>query len=141
MKDRLWPAILVACALGAATTSERLRPLNDVATALTGRNPTAALEPFDKTLPEFNQLSSRFTALTAGYDLENEIDVQDEQDTPSSTDVTLRWTLTLTSPESNDQERRTAEIHVRLALRDNKWKIVAFSPIDIFDPQPRPHKR
>ena len=135
-----WAVILLSSILQAASNSERLRPINDVATALSAGNPVAAMAAFDKSLSDFDQLSARFTALTAAFDLNNEIDVEDEQDSPSAADLTLQWTLTLTS-QTNDTEHRTAEIHARVGLRDGKWKIVAFSPIDLFDPQPRASRR
>jgi hypothetical protein len=41
----------------------------------------------------------------------------------------------MTNKTSLETQRRSGEIHVRLALQDGKWKIVDFSPIDLFNPQ------
>lgn len=108
-----------------------------VATALASGNAADALTPFDKSCPNFEKLSGYFQGITL-FQVENEVDVVDEDDqTNTETKVTVDWTLTLTDLGTNRTDHRTAEINLRLALKHGKWKIVEFSPIDIFNPLPK----
>ena len=112
--------------------------LGTVASALTARNPADALEPFSKSLAHYSQLRDDFKGLTDAFNIVNEIDVLDEQDTAAESKATIRWTITLTGPQTNDTERRSAEIAVRLVRENGKWKIAGFAPIEIFDPAHAP---
>jgi hypothetical protein len=42
--------------------------------------------------------------------------------------------MTVSSTGSNQSTQRMAEIHVRMIREKQHWKIVDFSPIDLFDP-------
>lgn len=110
--------------------------LSVIATALASANPSEAMAPFDKSCPNFEKISSYFQALTA-YQIENEVDVKDEQDAGDSSQLTVTWALTLTDLASNRTDHRTSDINVRMLLQKGKWKIVEFSPINIFNPLPR----
>ncbi len=110
-----------------------LAQISSVGTALTSGDATEAMEPFDKSFVNYDKLSGYFEGLS-NYQVENEVDVTDEQDTDTGTTLTITWTLTLTDPSTNHSEGRTADINVRLVSRGGKWKIVDFSPIDIFNP-------
>lgn len=105
-----------------------------VATALTSGNAADAMSPFEKSFSDYEKLSNYFQGLNA-FQVGNEVDVVDEQDTDTDTKLTVKWTLTLTDSGTNATERRTADINVRLVLREGKWKIVDFSPISLFNPQ------
>jgi hypothetical protein len=112
-----------------------LRAINQVATALTANNPSQALVPIDKSLANYNTLENEFIGLTSAYQITNEAEVLDEEDTSSSeTKLTLRWVLSLASNETGETKSRSAEVQVRLQLKDGKWKIVELAPIDIFTP-------
>lgn len=105
-----------------------------VATALTSGNASDAMTPFDKSFPNYEKLSNYFQGLSA-YQINNEVNVLDEQDTDTDSKVVVNWTLTLTDLGTDATERRVGEIHVHLALKGGKWKIVDFSPISLFNPQ------
>ena len=105
-----------------------------VATALTSGNPADAMTPFDKSFANYEKLSNYFQGLSA-YQVNNEVNVVDEQDTDTESKVVVNWTLTLTDLGTDATEQRTGEIHVHLALKGGKWKIVDFAPISLFDPQ------
>ena len=110
--------------------------LGVVATSLAAANPSDAMSPFDKSYPNYEKLSQYFQGLTV-FQIENEVDVTDEEDTADGANVTITWALTLTDLSTNRTDRRTAEINARLILKDGKWKIVEFAPISIFNPLPR----
>ena len=105
-----------------------------IATALSSGNPADAMTPFDKSFANYDKLGSYFQGLTA-FQVENEIDITDEQDTETDTKLTVNWSLTLTDLGNDSTEQRSGDINVRLVLRDGKWKIVDFSPISLFNPQ------
>ena len=119
---------------GADQPAEIRARLHDVATALTDRNPAGAMTPFSKSLPEYERLRRYFDGLTEAFSIVNEVDVLDEQDTETATVARIRWALTLSNPQTDLSTHRSAEIDVRFAREKGKWKIVAFAPIDLFDP-------
>lgn len=112
--------------------------LEVVARGLSEGNPSDALVPFDKSYADYGKLSNYFAGLTNAYSVVNEIDVTDEDDTPAEIKATVHWIITLSDLGSNYTQRRAGDIHVRLVRKGREWKIVEFSPIDIFDPQPKP---
>lgn len=111
--------------------------IDQIATALTAGNPAEAMIPFDKSYPGYARLSSYFAGLTGAFQVENEVSVTDEEDTSTESKVTIDWSLTLTDLGSNATIQRTAVVTAKLVRKGREWKIVAFAPIDIFNPQQR----
>ncbi len=136
-------ASLAVCALplGAARPKTVLATINYVATALSGDTAIDAMTPFDKSFANYAKLRDYFVGLTDSAQLVNEVDLVDEQDSGTHSEVTVNWTLTLTNRNTPQTERRTGEIHVRLARENGKWKIIDFSPIEFFNPQARQRSR
>jgi hypothetical protein len=129
-------AILTVAPMRADRANDILAAINYVASALTANNASDAMTPFDKSFSDYAKLLAYFSGLTNGSQLANEIDVVDEQDESATRpSLTIQWTLTMTNKTSFETQRRSGEIHVRLALQDGKWRIVDFSPIDLFNPQ------
>ncbi len=128
--------LLLANVLLAGDQQAEIRTqLSDVASALTGSNPADAMTAFSKSYPDYNKLRDYFTGLTNAFSIVNEVDVLDEADTDKDSVATVSWTITLSNgPISGNSTQRTAEIHVRFVREKGKWKIVEFSPIDIFNP-------
>jgi hypothetical protein len=92
------------------------------------------MEPFDKSYANYDKLSGYFQGLTV-FQVDNEVDVTDEDDTSDTeTKVTANWSITLTDRSTNRTDHRAADINIRFVLKGRKWKIVDFSPIDIFNP-------
>jgi hypothetical protein len=112
--------------------------LEVIATGLTEGNPAAAISPFDQSYADYGKLRNYFGGLTNAFQIVNEIDVKDEEDNPAETKATVHWIITLSDLGSNYTARREGDINVRLVLTGHKWKIVEFSPIDIFDPEQKP---
>ncbi len=127
--------IMAASAAGkAGQAQDVLRAINGVASALTDGDPSGAMTPFDKSAAGYETLANEFSSLTNAYSIANEVDVVDEEDGAEETSVTLHWILTLTNIESSQSNRKAAEVHARLRLENKKWKIVEFSPLDLFTP-------
>ena len=127
----------MVCALAPALRADRAdvrAQISSVATALSAGNPADAMAPFDKSFPNYEKLAEYFQGLVA-YNVENEVDVTDEQDTDTDTKLTVSWTLTLTDLGTNSTESHTGDVNIRLLKKDGKWKIVDFSPINFFNPQ------
>ncbi len=123
-------AAFATFALQAADNADIRATLGTVANALTANDPSSAMEPFSKSFAKYDKLRDYFTGLTAAFSIVNEVDVLDQQDSQA----TVRWAITLASNGSNHSTHRAAEIHLRMAREKKKWKIVDFSPIDLFDP-------
>lgn len=124
--------------MGADQASDLRARLGVIATGLTAGNPADAMSPFDKSYADYDKLSNYFGGLTGAFQIVNEVDVIDEQDSATETKAVVHWTITLSDLGSNYTGRRAGDIHVRLVLKDRKWKILDFSPIEIFDPQQKP---
>ena len=109
--------------------------LNDVAGALTASNPADAMTRFSKSFADYDKLRDYFIGLTAAFSIVNEVDVLDEKDTAMDSTATVRWTITLANaPVSGNSIQRSGEIHIHIVQEKRKWRIVQFSPIDLFDP-------
>ncbi len=108
--------------------------LSNIATSLTADNPAEAMSPFSKSYQNYDKLRDFFTGLTASFSIVNEVDVTAEEDSASQSLVTIKWAITLSSAGSNYNNQRSAEINARFVREKKKWKIVQFSPIDLFDP-------
>lgn len=114
--------------------------ISHIADALSSGDPGDAMKPFDKSFPDYGKLRGYFQALS-GFQIESEIEFIDEEDTENESKVTIDWALTFTDPASNATERREGEINLRLVRQGDKWKIIAFSPITLFNPQKIERKR
>jgi hypothetical protein len=128
------PVIFGAAAL-ASQESDVLEPINRISTALADGNPSDAIAAFDRSFAGYDRLRDYFKALTSSFSIVNEASVVDEEDAREETKLTLQWTLTLTNLTTNQTDSRSSEVEVRMLLKDGRWKIVDFSPIDMFDPQ------
>jgi hypothetical protein len=125
---------LAAAAFGADTPRARV---SYVASALTAGNPADAMSCFDKSFAGYEKLRGYFSGLTSAFQLVNQLEVTEEEDSAAEATLTIEWTLTLSDPQTGYAENRNAAVHARLALKSAKWKIVEFTPIELFDPQPK----
>lgn len=95
------------------------------------------MTPFDRSFADYEKLRGYFGGLTGAFQLVNQLEVTEEEDSAKDAQLTIEWTLTLSDSQTGYAETRNATVHVRLAEKDGKWKIVEFSPITLFDPQRR----
>ena len=112
-----------------------LRAANQVTTGLADNDAKASMDAFDSSFADYGTLASYFQNLTASYYITNEADVVSEEDGPIETKLVLDWTLTLRSQGTDDTVQRRRQVNVVLKRKNNRWMIVGFSPIGLFDPQ------
>ena len=112
-----------------------LRTVNQVATALADNDAAEAIRHFAASMPERETLRQYFDNLAASYNISCEADIVDEQDTPTTANLTLDWTLTLQNRSTDATVRRRQQVQVRLSLAKGEWTIVALAPLSLFSPQ------
>ena len=137
-KSALYRLLLIA-GIGALAlpleADDVLSRINYVATALSDGNASDAMTPFDKSFANYSKLLNYFAGLTGGWQVFSDVDVLDRQDTDSGSTLTVDWTITLTNQSTFETERRRGQVRAVLAREKGKWKIVDFSPVDLFNPQ------
>jgi hypothetical protein len=117
-------------------SSEARAQVAAVAEALSSGEPAEAMTHFAKSFPDYERLRRFFEGLSA-FQVENQLDVTDEEDSGNTVALTITWDITLTDLGSDRTRHRSGEIHVKLTPVDSKWRIVEFAPTDIFNPQLR----
>src|SRR5581483_7019812 len=124
-----------SAAISRADPAADLRALlSDIAMALTGGNPADAMTPFSKSFADYHKLRDYFTGLTNAFDIVNEVDVTDEEDSPDEIRATIHWSITLSQKGNNSSNQRAADMQVRCVRERGKWRIYGLSPIDVFNP-------
>ena len=109
--------------------------IGDLAEALSGDEPTQAMSYFSKKCPAYDKLRGYFEALTSAFYVENRVEFPDEQVSATTATITVQWDLALTTQQTGFTKNRKAEITIKLAHEGKHWRIVDFSPTDLFDPQ------
>lgn len=131
--------VLLALPLLRADQASDVRSqVETIARGLSAGDPAAAMAPFDKSYTHYDTLSDYFGGLTSAFEIVNNVDVVDEEDTAAESKLTVHWTITLSDLQSHFTQQRMGDVQVRLVLKNRKWKIVDFSPIEVFDPKPQP---
>lgn len=105
-----------------------------VAEALTAGDSAEAMSHFAKTFPDYEKLRKYFDGLAA-FQVENQVDFSDEEDSDAAVVFTVNWNLTLTDLGTDRTRNRSGQVHVKVIPVESKWRIVEFSPLDVFDPQ------
>jgi len=125
--------IFLAAPIYADRAADVRAQIGRIATALSSGNPADAMVPFDKSFKDYEKLKGYFEAL-ARYQLSNEVDVTDEEDSETETTISVHWTMTLADLGTNTSEERAADLKIRLVARDAKCTVVDLSPVDFFNP-------
>lgn len=128
-------SVLAATLISADQAQDALGAVNRMTTALADNDAGAAMDAFDKSFPQYDTLAAYFGNLTASYLITNEAGIVDEQGEPNKTVLTFDWTLTLHSQSTDETFRRSRQVTVTVVKKSRDWKIVAFSPIALFNPQ------
>ncbi len=113
---------------------DALDVINHVTGALAEGDPADAIAPFDSSMDGYDTLQNQFVGLTQSYQIVNEADVVDEQDSADEIQLTLRWAVTLTGRQTSFTNRKSAQVHLKMRRQKGKWKIVEFAPLDLFAP-------
>ena len=126
---------IASAGLRADQATELRARLGNVANALSAGNAAEAMAPFSKSFKDYEKLRRYFTGLTDAFAIENEVDVLEEPGEANASPVlTVRWAITLANRDTQYSNHRAGEIRVRFAREKDKWQIVEFGPLDLFDP-------
>jgi hypothetical protein len=118
----------------ADASSEAREQITAVAAALSSGDAAAAMSHFSKSLPDYTTVRRYFEGLSA-FQVENQLKITDEEGSDKDFTLTITWDITLTDFGTDRSRRRSGDIHVKLAPVGSKWRIVEFTPVDIFNPQ------
>jgi hypothetical protein len=132
--------VLLAATLSAQQSKAIYRQVATVATSLTAGSASEAMMPFDKSFDGYEKLRDDFNALVSAYQLVNQIEILEQDIVATEATLTVRWVLTMNDPVTALGETRTQDVIVKLSFLRYQWRIVGFSPIDLFDPQPTKSK-
>jgi hypothetical protein len=127
--------LLAICAAGHADDSTDAREqVSRIASALTEGNPSGAMMPFDKSYANYEKLRTYFSGLTTAFQIVNGIDVSDEEEEHDQIKLSVHWDMALIDLQTNYTENRAADLKIKLARVNSKWKIVDMEPVDFFNP-------
>lgn len=129
----IFAAVVLADA--ADNSPDPLSAVNRLTTALSDGDAEDAIDAFDKSCPDYEELAQCFVGLTGSFSISNEADVIEDTVNNKDATLTLDWTLDLRSLATEQTVRRRQQVKVDLVKRKNVWKIVRFSPVDLFNPQ------
>jgi hypothetical protein len=139
--NRLVPLFLLAGTLTAQQSKAIYRQVANVATSLTAGDALEAMTSFDKSFDGYARLRDDFSALVSAYQLVNQIEVLDQNIVAGDATLTVHWVLTLSDPVTSLGETRTQDVTVKLSFLKYQWRIVGFSPLELFDPQLQKSKK
>jgi hypothetical protein len=122
------------CAPAVNVSSNARAQVAAVAEALSSGDAADAMTHFSRSLPDYDKVRRYFEGLSA-FQIENQLNITEEDDSEKCVGLTITWDITLTDFGTDRSTRRTGEIHVKLAPTDSKWRIVEFTPLEIFNPQ------
>jgi hypothetical protein len=118
---------------GGASTEARAQ-VAAVAQALSSGDAATAMIHFAKTAPDYEKIRRYFEGLSA-FQVENQFNITDENDSENCVLLAITWDITLTDVGTDRSVRRTGDIHVKLVTVQSKWRVLEFTPLDIFNPQ------
>jgi len=132
---RLLLVFVLAGTLGAQQSKAIYRQVASVATALTAGSAAEAMMPFDKSCAGYAELRDDFSALVSAYQLVSQIEILEQSIVGADATLTVRWVLTLSDPVTQLSETRAQDVTVKLSYLRYQWRIVGFSPLDLFNPE------
>ena len=135
LSSALLALLLITMPCRADRVSDVRARITYVASALASGNPADALSVFDKNLSGYSKLDDYFRALTASFDIVNEVEITDEDDEQDGTTVKANWTLHLSDRTAGSDRQKVYAVTIGLKPVGKKWQIVSFSPVEMFNPQ------
>ena len=125
-----------AAVLGLADThSDVLELFASMTSALSDDNPAGFMKAFDKNMPDYDKLAGYVDGLIREAEVSASIEpIKDEGDDVKRS-VDLDWTLQIRSRQmAGPMVERHQAVHVELAKQKKHWRIVSFTPVDLFAP-------
>lgn len=120
-------------------TPPKVRPVWDLfesaAVALSDGNVEGFLAPFDSSMPGYLGLFDDVTALVRDGTVENSIDLISDSGDDRDRSVELDWDLRLVSDQTGNYTIvRSKRVACRIERRGGQWRIVSFTPLELFGP-------
>lgn len=130
---------LLALSLLAADVDTPYTRMAKLATYISGGDAAHALETFDKSVPNYGEISEDLTALSTQTDVLCAIDVVADKEADDEASAVhhldLDWYMTLTSrADTSLTEKRRVRVAVTIQHFGAKWRITALSPATILAP-------
>jgi hypothetical protein len=127
--------LLLFSLMAMAAEQTPLAAIADLATALSENDPDGVLRTFDSQMKEYGAIEANIEALTAQTDVSCAIDIVKDDESNGVHKLDLDWFMELKSQGNNPQlERRRERVQIEMREIKGKWKIIALSPLSIFDP-------
>jgi hypothetical protein len=103
------------------------------AAALQNEDAAPRLEQFDRSMPGFEDLKTAITALWTQWQIEPALDLLSNEGDDEHRTLQISWALTLKNPQDPvDSVRHEDSIACRLEKQGKTWRIVGFSPANLF---------
>ena len=126
---------LVSCLEVAAAEQTPFAAIAELATALSENDPDGVLRNFDSQMKDYGAIEANVEALAAQADVSCAIDIVKDDESNGVHKLDLDWFMELKSQGNNPQlERRRERVQIEMREIKGKWKIIALSPLSIFDP-------
>jgi hypothetical protein len=105
--------------------------LSALASSLSEGNAPAAMDAFDKSIPNYQALSDNIFAMTAQADVSCTIDPIEQ----TGNVIEVDWFLKLNAKaDEGPTERRQMTVKIKIEKVGKRWKITALDPPSILDP-------
>ena len=126
-------AAAVACL--ADTHQDVLDLFASMTSKLSDDNAAGFMDGFDKSMADYGKLRQWIAGLIAQAEVSSTIEpIKDEGD-ETKRSVDLDWTMQIRSREaSGPLVERQQTVHAELVKQKKRWRIVAISPVDFFEP-------
>jgi hypothetical protein len=116
-------------------TREIWEVLTRLAAALSQGNLMEFLEPFDRSMAEYQTLEANASALLRQYEVQSSIELLRQESSGAGRTVELDWFLQLAEQrDAGAVTRRRERVHCRLEKRGKKWKITGIEPVAFLAP-------
>jgi hypothetical protein len=131
-------AIVAAAAtvLGLADThSDVLDLFASMTSALSDDNPAGFMNAFDRNMADYDKLAGYVGGLIREAEVSASIDPVKDDGDDMKRSVDLDWTLQIRSRQmAGPLVEREQTVHVELVKQKKHWRIVSFTPVDLFAP-------
>jgi hypothetical protein len=127
---------VAAAVLGVADThSDVLELFASMTSALSDDNPAGFMKAFDRNMPDYDKLSGYVDGLIREAEVSASIDPTKDEGDDVKRSVDLDWTLQIRSRQmAGPLVERQKTVHVELVKQKKHWRIVSFTPLDLFAP-------
>jgi hypothetical protein len=127
--------LLFSCFVAMAAEQTPLTVIANLATAFSEGDPDGVLRYFDSQMKDYGSIEANVEALAAQADVSCAIDIVKDDESNGIHKLDLDWFMELKSQGDNPQlERRRERVQVEMREIKGKWKIIALSPLSIFEP-------